>query len=218
MTEELGTSLVQVIADRDTTGLFLEASERALDQALEGVLDEELLSEIPLIRTLRALYRCGIGIRQFLFIRKIVRFLRELHSISEEDREAFASQLNADPEFRERVGESLILLLDQMDDLKKPELLGRAFRAYVRGEISFEVFRRMGIAIERCFLPDFDLLPQVGTIDDLPAPAASSFYTSGLTELAAVVPTGGPGALNKFQLSEFGKTFIKIVFETEPQV
>ena len=48
---------------------------------------------------------------------------------------------------RRRVGEALLLLLDRLDDMGKPELVARVFRALIRGQVDRPTFQLMGSAI-----------------------------------------------------------------------
>src|SRR6266850_5425514 len=57
--------------------------------------------------------------------------------------------MDEDPKHRERVTNSVLLLLEQLDDVEKAVLLARAFTAFVRGDLSsFYYFQRYGEIIK----------------------------------------------------------------------
>jgi hypothetical protein len=176
-----------------------------------------LLEAVPFLSTLAKSYKALIGIREYLFLRKLQRFLLPLREVAQQERAAFIAKIEQDKEFRDRVGMYMVMLFDRLDDIDKPQLVARAFKAFLRQEINLETFQRMATAIERCALADFPHLRklEVNQAAQLPAPVASSLYLSGLTELASVLPIGRPGALNKFQLSDFGRQFIEVVLDSE---
>ena len=65
-------------------------------------------------------------------------------------------------DFRKRVEENLLLLLDRLDDMGKPELIGRLFSAYLRQELAYEDFQRLAGSIDRAYMPDLPLLGDLG--------------------------------------------------------
>jgi hypothetical protein len=76
-------------------------------------------------------------------------------SATSKEREDFATEHLADTEKAKKLGETLVLILDRLDDMEKPQMIAQVFAAFIRGKISFEVFRRLASAID------------MGTIDDL---------------------------------------------------
>ncbi|EOW9364690.1 hypothetical protein AB2359_17515 [Vibrio cholerae] len=53
------------------------------------------------------------------------------------------------PKEKIRIGEKLILVLDQADDMSKPELIGELFKAFVAQEFDFEIFSRLVDGVNR---------------------------------------------------------------------
>ena len=71
------------------------------------------------------------------------------------------------------MGEALLLLLDRLDDMQKPELVARFFCALMRGEIDRTTFQQMATAVDRLLIAH--LSPLV------------AFY-SGATEERSIIP------------------------------
>jgi hypothetical protein len=65
--------------------------------ALDTVLKEGVLRDIPVFNTIVALYQAGVEIHHHLFVRKIINFLRELSSIPLEKRWKFVEETEKNP-------------------------------------------------------------------------------------------------------------------------
>jgi hypothetical protein len=195
----------------------LISNEEYVDGALELIntlledVSSEIADAIPVAKSLRTLYKAGRSIRDRIFLRKLAKFLIKLPEISQSERNKYTEKIVSSEGEREKLGATLTILLDRFDDLKKPELLAYIFDAFIKEEINFETFQKMGSAIDKCFVSDLHLLEELDSPKELHSATASSFYMSGLTEIASVLPSGGSGALNKFQISDFGKQFWQII-------
>jgi hypothetical protein len=125
-----------------------------LDILLDSALEEGLMQDIPVVGWLVKTYGVVHTVRDRIFLRKILRFLRGTQATTLEERHAFAERMEADPAYQRRVGESLFLLLDRHETVDKSELLGRVFAALIRQDISEEAFQRYAFIIDRLFLQD----------------------------------------------------------------
>lgn len=151
-------SLAAVVLDATTSVEGAAAVIEVGDAALERAIDADLIDDVPLLGVLSKMAKVGLGIRERLFLRKLAGFLRGVGDLGLDEREAFARRIDEDEEFERRVGAGLVLVLERADDLKKPELLGRAFAAFLRNELTEDQFRRMSAAIDRVYLGDVAFL------------------------------------------------------------
>lgn len=138
-------SLIETIGKSNLSDLALDTTEALLDQLLQG----GLLRDIPFVGSLVNLTKAGVDISNYLFLRKTARFLYYLKDVPEEERRRFIVQLGVDEKFKKRVGENLFLLLHRLDDMQKPELLGRVFKAYMEGKIDNLTFQKLSAAVDR---------------------------------------------------------------------
>ncbi|HZD36333.1 MAG TPA: hypothetical protein VE130_14115 [Nitrososphaeraceae archaeon] len=210
--QTLGTSLLKVIGRSDLPDLATDIGELGIDELLEN----GLLKDVPFLGGILKLAKFGISVSNYLFLEKISKFLSNLKDIPVEQRARFIQELEQDEEFRQRVGENLLLLLHRLDDVDKPELLGRAFRAYVEGRIEYPTYQKLATAIDRIKIYNIDGLkkfydespdrepPDDETLQDL--------AFCGLVSLNVVKGlTFGP--MEGFEKNEIGKVFMKIVLE-----
>lgn len=152
--DAIGGSLVTTLAKSDLASVFEDIGELTLD----SVLKEGVLQDLPVVATLTGIWKTGRSIRDLLFLKKLASFLIELKNINPGDRTEMIRRLEEDDCFTQRVGESVILLLERLDHLDKPTLVGRAFRAYCEGFIDAEQLQRMNQVIDRAFMPDLQQL------------------------------------------------------------
>ena len=181
---------------------------------------------MPLLRTLLRIIRTAGSVRDLLLAKKLGRFLFALQTIPPEERQAFHDSLVTRVE-RRRVGEALLLLLDRLDDMGKPELVARVFRALIRGQVDRPTFQLMGSAIDRLHIPHLTALidfysdqasrPSV-TVADRDVYQALSF--AGLVRVEARGDQGGlfdpsmAGATLSYERNELGKRFVEIITDS----
>ena len=86
--------------------------------------------------------------------KKLVSFLTEIAELPPSDRAKMVDKLEREPEYAERVGDQIILLLDRLDDLQKPVFMGRAFKAYCEAHIDGAMLARINRVIHVLSLRD----------------------------------------------------------------
>jgi hypothetical protein len=205
--QDLDKSLIQVIADSGV----LDLAESLAEGQLDIMLADGPLKDVPFFGTLVKLWKAGPQIRDWIFARKLGRFLKPFATLPEKERKQFAQKFDEHPDERKRLGEHLMIVLDRLDDLDKPELLARAFLAYLRGSYDFETLRRLSLAIERCFHPDLLALQPKGPPTEYSQTTALNLAACGLVEIAAVPSIRGAGAQNQYATTDLGDTFLRVV-------
>jgi hypothetical protein len=183
--DNLGDSLLSSVAHAGVAEIAGDVSEMALD----AVLDEGLLKDIPIFGWVAKLYGVSRTIRDQLFLKKVASFLLGSTSATQQERDTFRARMEDDPKFRRKIGETLILLIERHDHFEKSTILGRVFAEFMRGEINYETFLRIGTSIDRVPITDLrglssykerlDSSPE-GKSGGLNDDTCQSLYTSGL--------------------------------------
>ncbi len=112
--------------------------ERAADCAelgLDSILDDGIVKDIPILRTLVGLAKVGFNIRDRIYIKKIASFLSQIGNTTQEQREAFIEKYCGDTK---RFEEAVFLILEQVDNINKSTLIGKIFKACILGMISYQ--------------------------------------------------------------------------------
>lgn len=175
---------------------------------LDAILDDGLLKDIPLIGVIAKTVGAAFAIRDRIFAKKVLQFLAQLDDIPQHKKQEFVDSLK-DKKERRKTGETLILLIDRLDDIDKAEILGRLFSAYIEQKVSYDDFRRLSTIISRVFMPDLQLIlkeysraKQGRTID--PSFVHEELSSVGLMEIPYIVD-GTPYRLTDYanKLVEF---------------
>ena len=117
--KDIGSALVESVRESGVADVTKDVAEIALD----SFLDEGIVKEIPVIKTIISFFRTGICLRDALFLKKVAIFLSDLGKISQKKRDDFIKKLNSNPKQKRNLGDTLILILERLDDLDKPGLL-----------------------------------------------------------------------------------------------
>ncbi|QEF98093.1 hypothetical protein Mal15_21400 [Stieleria maiorica] len=106
------------------------------DNVLAVVLDDTFLESVPIASTAYKSLKAIRAGRDALLEHKLERFLHGLSDIPEDAINEHIEQLEADGRYASDVGTSLLLLIDQLDDVGKAEMLAKVWAAYLRDEIN----------------------------------------------------------------------------------
>lgn len=179
--EKLGLSLIDTI---NSTALP-EITKDLAEVALDSILDNGILRDLPIVNTIIGLSKTAVSIRDRFLIQKIASFLRATRPFSEKEREDFSKKIETEPNYRQEVGEHLIVLLDRLDDKRKPEMIAKLFLAYLKDDITYTDFIRFSSIVEKAFIND--LQGFLSTLsEDFPRmrnPYTSRLYYLGLSEI-----------------------------------
>jgi hypothetical protein len=214
MSGEPGSELERSIASGELARLEEAEIDVAFDvtEGLRAVASDEILPEIPIVKSLYALVKTSKAISNALLAKKVVRFLFQLREISPDDRQAFLAKLEGDD--RERIVGSLILVLERHEVLRKSEIQGRLFAALIREDLTKAEYLTLTHATTTI---DVDSLPVLrsfygGVPGDAP-PSTALLYGYGFLQLLDVdnssLGTFG-GGQPKFVQNELGEKYISI--------
>lgn len=171
---------------------FIEIAADFLEPAIDTLVHSGILREIPLLGTAVKLAHASRSVGDRIFLVKIATFLRGLEAVEETEASEFARKLAEDPTAAERTGQTLLLLIDSLDDLEKARVLAVVFAAYLRGEVERRDFRRLGSAVgmamvdDICALVDADVEGRASTEEEhlRRLGAMHALRTTGLTSLS----------------------------------
>ena len=136
----------------------LELPAEIAEFAIDRVIDEGLLKDIPFIGWIAKGVSVTNSISDRIFYKKILRFLFALEQVSKTDRKEFSRKIDRSPEFKRRVGEHLLVTIEKLDILDKPVFLARCFESFIAGDIDHEYFVDLANIIERSTVHDLRAL------------------------------------------------------------
>jgi len=121
------------------TGLDLTVDYSEI--ALDSILSDDLISEIPIVKSIVALGRFGISIKQLHFTKKVLCFLKEFHSRSSTDNIVeFKNKLNTEQRFKDKVTEKIIIIIDRLRTEQRAVLLAKLLMGHIQEKYNWETF------------------------------------------------------------------------------
>lgn len=206
-----GTALVRTVVGRELGDAVFDGAELALD----SVLTEGVLKELPIVGTVVRLAKAGQSIAEELFLRKLLRFLTELRSVPCEERSKLLGRYPDGSQGQRDLGENLLLTLERLDNVEKPTLLARFFTAYIREEIDYPTFSRLAQALERFNLALTPHLRWFYTreppVVEVPEEIEHELSLAGLLTVA-LAGSGSLGGGAAYHYSSVGRLFLEIGF------
>jgi hypothetical protein len=139
------------LKDTGLSGLAVEMTELAID----NILTDGVLRDIPVINTLVSLTKFGASIQDKLFAKKILSFLVGLKDVPSEERNRVINEIDGSQKYRVKVGEKLLYIIDACNDFEGAERVSFVFRAFIKGEINYDEFLECSSILERITTYDF---------------------------------------------------------------
>ncbi|MBU2986806.1 hypothetical protein KO528_15685 [Saccharophagus degradans] len=136
----------------------IEFPAELLEFTIDQVIDEGIWKDLPFVGWIAKGVSISRSISDRIFHHKVLRFLIELENINNGNRDYFRENIESDPEFRRKVGEHLIVILNKIDAFDKTSLLAKCFDHYLTKHINYEYFVDLSYIIERSLLGDLKSL------------------------------------------------------------
>jgi hypothetical protein len=138
----------------------LNLSKDYAEIGLDKLLDEGLLKEIPVIKTLVAIIKTGIAVRERFLIKKFLVFLEEFKSDNIEKKilEKFKKDFGEDEKFRNKTTEQILVIIEGLDSIKKAKILAHLFSAYLKKLIDWKRFVSLASCLKSLQEITFDYL------------------------------------------------------------
>lgn len=198
-------NMLETLKNSDMTKI----SGELVELYMKGELGlDELLKDLPIFDTIYSMSKTIASVRDILLMKKVERFLFELKECSSEQRMAAIAEIEqSTPEF----GESLIMVIDQCSDSKKPVILGRILAAYVRGEITLRLLHNLYYSVRMLDITLINTLRQFYDDKQVDISAQQHFTMCGLAEIrfARMMVEGFPSG--KIKENETGKKLLEFL-------
>jgi hypothetical protein len=190
-------------ADRPLTELLLESGEFIVDQLIEN----PIAKEIPVVGTALKVCKAVDDIRNRMFLAKLIKFINAIEQADESVREKWRAKCTDSADDLNKIGESVLLVIERSNDLRKPEIIGILFLAFIDDVITSTELARLTQAVDVCFVDDLQMLLDSHNPPQRSREAWMQYLTVAcLTELAPLV--FDDDATSKFNTSSLGNKLI----------
>lgn len=210
----INDSFLQTVGDNGAKDILTDMGEITLD----SIVDNESINQIPIIGTLRSIYKISNSVSDYLFIQKLLKFINELGLLSDEQKESMKNRIQSDSKYRDKVGDHLLEIINKIDDTDKPRLIAILFRAYIDEKIDLQKFFKYSQIINRSFLPDLLNLNKYILGESISIEESSSLLSLGLLEVrtktkTANISLGDLGKNNQieFTLNPVGQELYQLI-------
>lgn len=145
--KNIESSLIETLANQS-----IELSSDIAELSIDSFIDDEIIKEIPIFSFLYKGSKLIYGIRDALFAIKIYRFLKEFNSIQDIEKNKLILKVNKSKKEKIKIGQTLLMILDKIDDLNKTEIIANLFLAYIKTKINHSEFVHLSSIVQNCYL------------------------------------------------------------------
>lgn len=203
--EKLEGKLVKSIEAKELSDLAVDYAEVGLD----SILDEGIIRDIPILRTLVSIAKAGLNVRDRLYVKKIAYFLQQVGNTTQEQREEFIKKYCQDIK---RFEEAVLLILEQADSIEKSSLVGKIFKACILDVITYDDALKLSSMVNRAFWGDLEKFLDNENVEI--GEDNQSLVMAGLYVIAKSSSIGNRGRYNfggvKYEITNYGKKLVEI--------
>ena len=175
-----------------------DACSEMAELGIDSLLDESIYKSIPVVSLLIGVGKTAQNIHDRNLLKQTIKFINTFNekSISPEKINKYRKKLQSNPKYAEEELGRVIILLNSNVELKKSELLGKFYRAYVNETIDWDTFCEFSDITSRLFVSDLQLLydiyhSQVSDTSQCPVYKADRLIALGLLDSATKSMTIG---------------------------
>lgn len=188
----------------------------AADYSLENFL--KMGDGIPIVSYFTKGVKATLAIRDFLFMEKVIEFLKEVGKESTANRKKMIDKIQEDSDYSEKFGKVSLIALERYDELAKAKYLGLAAKYLARENIAFSLYKRLAFVIDRMYVTDMVRFA-TASATNLSEYLKAELSSLGLLTSSTVVKNTSIGSSElvkldtKWSLTEIGQTFKDIIRE-----
>lgn len=182
----------QIIKSEDLKEITIDLVERVLDNDIGN----EIIKEIPILKSLIAARNIYSSYTDRLFIKKAMNVLLELNDTNWKERVELTTDLDDD---NSSGSEKILMAIDNLETLEKCKAFGRLCKLKVLGQIDLFEFKRLTKLIQDAYIDDLGLLPTFSNRIEKAKEKNNSFHESNNIYMEEFYPLIGLGLIYQEQ-------------------
>ena len=198
-----------------------DACSDMAELGIDSLLDDGVFKSIPVVSLLIGVGKTAQNIHDRNLLKQTIKFINTFNekSISQEKINKYRKKIQSKPKYAEEELGRVIILLNSNVDLKKSELLGKFYRAYVDETIDWDTFCELSDITSRLFVSDLQLLYdiyhlQVSDTSQCPVYKADRLIALGLLDSATksmtISSSTGSQTQRYIQTNALGKLYCQL--------
>jgi len=187
-----------------------------LELGLDSVFDDNILKDIPFVKTIYSLAKIGYNLKERFFVKKMLLFLKEFHNrtIDPMKLQEFKEEFQNDRKYRNKVTEMIMVYNDSFLDAEKSKIFAKLFSAYIYGHYDWNHFRHLSTCLNDLKYEGFKFLAklsnanfEVSEVRDDNAPKRD-FDSEAILSSGGIAYTAGVWS-SGFYITQSGKDLYK---------
>ena len=198
-----------------------DACSDMAELGIDSLLDDGVFKSIPVVSLLIGVGKTAQNIHDRNLLKQTIKFINTFNekSISQEKINKYRKKIQSKPKYAEEELGRVIILLNSNVELKKSELLGKFYRAYVDETIDWDTFCELSDITSRLFVSDLQLLYdiyhlQVSDTSQCPVYKADRLIALGLLDSATksmtISSSTGSQTQRYIQTNALGKLYCQL--------
>ena len=198
-----------------------DACSDMAELGIDSLLDDGVFKSIPVVSLLIGVGKTAQNIHDRNLLKQTIKFINTFNekSISQEKINKYRKKIQSKPKYAEEELGRVIILLNSNVELKKSELLGKFYRAYVDETIDWDTFCELSDITSRLFVSDLQLLYdiyhlQVSDTSQCPVYIADRLIALGLLDSATksmtISSSTGSQTQRYIQTNALGKLYCQL--------
>lgn len=128
--------------------------DNALDYAeigLDAFVSDDILKEIPIVKTVVGVVKSGLKIKEIFFTKKILTFLKEFHSgkLPEEKLSKFQNEFDNNEKYREKALQEIMVFNDTFLQIEKSKVFANLFAAHLNDAFGWDDFINLSYCLNQ---------------------------------------------------------------------
>ena len=117
---------------------------------IDELFDNDILKEIPIVKSVVSAFKIGHYVRERHFIKKLFTFLREYHlnKIPLKELNQFKDKFETDKIYNNKVVEHILVYIDRFIHIEKSKILANLFANHVGGVFDWDYFIQLSDCVE----------------------------------------------------------------------
>jgi len=198
--------LIPIVFESLKTSNSKDLIKEYTEQAIDSLIKSDAVKQIPLVNIIVDTVGVVNSIRDYLFVKKVCGFLSRASDVPDDIKMAFLDDLDNDLKLKIKVGEQVLLFLEQADDVDKSIISGCVFQAYIKGSISYSEMSLMLSGINKVPYEHLTIYMNSGNLQD---EERISLFFSGF--MSPTYISADPLVIASYEDTKLGKKFKKII-------
>ena len=160
-----GENIENKITEKLEIEIYEKTLELEIDYAelvIDNITENEILKEIPIVKTLVSFYNISSSFIARHNVKKILVFLKEFHTrnIDQVKLENFKAKFEKDLKHKEQVFETVLVLNEKFIEVIQSKILANLFKAHIEEQISWVEFNQLAFVLNSLNPAGYDFLHQ----------------------------------------------------------